>query len=82
MHLDENNRPTFACPIQEPPVFLDELISKFIASSDANEHEIILMTICILYRKHFERIGPLRSLPFWLKLINLEQNKSRHFLML
>lgn len=82
MPLDENNRPTFAAEVQQPSAFLDELISRFIATCDAEEHEIILMTICILYRKHFDKIGPLRSLPFWLKLINLEQNKSRHFLML
>jgi len=80
--LDENNRPSFACQIKDPVGFLEELISRFIASSDAREHEIILMALCILYRRQCDEIGPLKSLPFWLKLISLQEYTNCHFLML
>lgn len=52
------------------------------ASSNLQEQKIILMTMCVLYSNQFDKIGVLKSLPFWLKLIQQENYKHCHFILL
>lgn len=74
--------PSLRVHIDQPVGFMDELISRFISSDDPDEHEVIVMTLCVLYRKQFDKIGSLKSLPFWLKLVHAGENPNCHFLML
>lgn len=78
----EFDSPSFTMEIQNPHAFWHELKIKFMSSSDIQEQRKILMTMCVLYRAHHEQITVLKSLPYWLKLIEQPEYEHCHFILL
>ena len=78
----EFDSPSFTMEIQNPHAFWHELKIKFMSSSDMQEQRKILMTMCVLYRAHNEQITVLKSLPYWLKLIEQPEYEHCHFILL
>lgn len=62
--------------------FWDELKLKFMPSKDELERQYILKVMILIYQKHFETLRELRTLPYWLKLLEFPDLKSCHFLLL
>ena len=52
------------------------------ASEDSREQRQILMTLCHLYATSFERIGKIKSLGYWLRLIEKPAYAHCQFLLL
>ena len=40
------------------------------------------MTMCVLYKAHYEQIMVMKSLPYWLKLIEQPEYEHCHFILL
>ena len=55
---------------------------QFLGSQDEKEQEMIVMTMCVLYRQHPEAIAEMKSIPYWLKLILHPEFTHVHFLVL
>lgn len=62
--------------------FWDELKLKFMPSKDEVEKQYILKVMILIYQKNFEILRELRTLPYWLKLLEFPDLKSCHFLLL
>jgi hypothetical protein len=43
---------------------------------------MIVMTMCVLYRKNSDEILEMKTIPYWLKLIEHPEFASVHFLLL
>ena len=65
----EFDSPSFTMDIQNPLAFWNELKIRFMSSNDVQEQRKILMTMCVLYKTESDSIMVLKSLPYWLKLI-------------
>ena len=68
--------------IQDPVSFWSELMTRFMASMDLPEQKIILMTLCVLYNENSEQLQEMKTIPYWLKLIEHAEYLRCHFLML
>ena len=55
---------------------------QFMASKDEVQQKMIVMTMCVLYRKYFEDIAEMKTIPYWIKLIEHPEFSSVHFLLL
>lgn len=78
----EAQTPDFSLAIANPDEFWDELTDSFMASEDRQEQIKILMTLCLLYSKHFGQIGKIKSLGYWLRLIEKPEYMHCQFLLL
>lgn len=52
------------------------------ASYDEKQQKIIIMTLCVLYRQEYDAIGEMKTIPYWLKLIEHPEYSHVHFLLL
>lgn len=68
--------------IQEPASFWNELLMQFMASMDPKEQKMIIMTMCVVYRQNFEQVMDMKTIPYWLKLIQHPEFTHVHFLLL
>ena len=66
----------------EPKIFWNELLMQFMASKDEKEHKMIIMTMCVLYKKNSDEILEMKTIPYWLKLIEHPEFASVHFLLM
>ena len=55
---------------------------QFMASHDEKEQRMIVMTLCVLYRQNSEAIAEMKTIPYWLKLIEHPEFVHVHFLLL
>lgn len=62
--------------------FWDQLQVSFMTSVDKNEQRWILMTLCQLYKDKFQDIGKIKSLGYWLRLIENPVYAHCQFLLL
>ena len=51
-------------------------------SVDASEQRKILQTLCQLYKDKWGQIGKIKSLGYWLRLIEKKEYEHCHFLLL
>ena len=68
--------------IAEPDQFWDQLQVAFMVSVDASEQRKILQTLCQLYKDKWGQIGKIKSLGYWLRLIEKKEYEHCHFLLL
>jgi len=69
-NLPETQRPKFTEEIKKPVDFWNELKIKFMSSVDEEEQKIILKVMCVLYNQHFKALKELKSMPYWIKLLD------------
>ena len=43
---------------------------------------MIVMTMLVMYRYYFEQIGEMKTIPYWLKLVEHAEFKHVHFFLL
>lgn len=55
---------------------------QFMTTMDHKEQKMIVMTMCVLYRLHSEHIGEMKTIPYWLKLVEHPDSAHVHFLLL
>jgi len=55
---------------------------QFMASQDKREQRMIVMTMCVLYRQHFDAIAEMKTIPYWLKLVEHAEYAHVHFVLL
>ena len=79
---DDLDRPQLTMQIVEPALFWNELLMQFMASYDGKEQTMIVMTLCVLYRQHYDSIAEMKTIPYWLKLIQHPEFSHVHFLLL
>lgn len=68
--------------ILDAEVFWSELLMQFMASSDLREQQMIIQTMCVLYRQNYSEIGEMKTIPYWLKLIGHPEFTHVHFFIL
>jgi len=81
-NLDEKQRPYFTCTISQPITFWNELKIRFMSTFDHEEQRIILKTMCVLYSINFAQLKDLKSMSYWIKLLDLDQYSHCHFIIL
>ena len=81
-NLEETKRPYFTKEIVKPIPFWNELKIRFMSTFDNEEQKIILKTMAVLYNTHFDTLKELKSLPYWLKLVDQPHYQHCHFILL
>lgn len=80
--LSETQRPFFTETIAMPVDFWNELKIKFMSTMDHEEQKIILKVMCVLYNSQFKALKDLKSMPYWVTLIDHESYIHCHFILL
>ena len=68
--------------VTKPWPIWEKLKIKFLSTYDKGEQKQILKVLIILYKKHFQLLKELISLKFWAKLLNSDDYRHCHFLLL
>ena len=68
--------------VKDPDVFWNQLQVSFMASTDKRKQYQILMTLCQLYKDKWADIGKIKSLGYWMCLMQKQDYAHCHFLLL
>ena len=61
---------------------MQELKIRFMSTYDMEEQQVILKVMIILYQKHYQLLKELKTIPYWIKILDSEEFSHCHFLIL
>jgi hypothetical protein len=80
--LGDRERPSLSVDVKEPAAFWHELKIKFMSTFDEDEQITILKTMIVLYNHHSKTLKELKSLPYWLRLMEQPSLTHCHFVLM